>query len=156
MDRIVIAAHKRGSGKTTVAVNLAGALAQLGMRVLPVDTDPQGAASAALGVEPGKPTLCEILSGTAKRHDESIARIGLCVSWVEISRLSHRQSRQIRYVNTSIASYRDRKRSDGVGLVNHDQNATVAGQMAKQLGDLGLVLDERLVKNLLAGACQPF
>lgn len=69
MNRIVIAAHKGGSGKTTVAVNLAGALAQLGMRVLLVDTDPQGAASAALGVDPRKPTLYEVISGTAKRHE---------------------------------------------------------------------------------------
>jgi len=69
VNRIVIAAHKGGSGKTTVAVNLAGALAQLGMRVLLVDTDPQGAASAALGVDPRKPTLYEVISGTAKRHE---------------------------------------------------------------------------------------
>jgi chromosome partitioning protein len=69
VHRIVIAAHKGGSGKTTVAVNLAGALAQLGMRVLLVDTDPQGAASAALGVEPRKPTLYEVISGTAKRNE---------------------------------------------------------------------------------------
>lgn len=69
MNRIVIAAHKGGSGKTTVAVNLAGALAQQGMRVLLVDADPQGAASAALGVEPRKPTLYEVISGTAKRHE---------------------------------------------------------------------------------------
>lgn len=69
MNRIVIAAHKGGSGKTTVAVNLAGALAQMGMRVLLVDTDPQGAASAALGVDPRKPTLYEVISGTAKRHE---------------------------------------------------------------------------------------
>jgi chromosome partitioning protein len=64
-----VSAHKGGSGKTTVAVNLAGALAQLGQRVLVVDTDPQGAASAALGVEPVKPTLYEVLLGGAKRHE---------------------------------------------------------------------------------------
>ncbi|MGC8480592.1 MAG: ParA family protein [Acidimicrobiales bacterium] len=37
------AAHKGGSGKTTVAVNLVGAFANLRMRVLLVDIDPQRA-----------------------------------------------------------------------------------------------------------------
>jgi len=69
MEKIVIAAHKGGSGKTTVAVNLAGALANLGMRVLLVDTDPQGACAAALGLEPGKPTLYEVLVGQSQRQE---------------------------------------------------------------------------------------
>ncbi len=69
MEKIVIAAHKGGSGKTTVAVNLAGALANLGMRVLLVDTDPQGACAAALGLEPGKPTLYEVLVGQSRRQE---------------------------------------------------------------------------------------
>ncbi|MGH9102693.1 MAG: ParA family protein, partial [Acidimicrobiales bacterium] len=53
----------------TVAVNLAGALANLGMRVLLVDTDPQGACAAALGIDPGKPTLYEVLVGDAHRQE---------------------------------------------------------------------------------------
>lgn len=63
MEQIVIAAHKGGSGKTTVAVNLAGAIASLGRRVLIIDADPQGAVAAALGLEPRKPTLYEVLLG---------------------------------------------------------------------------------------------
>lgn len=58
---------KGGSGKSTVAVNLAGALAATGLRVLVVDTDPQGAAGAFLGVPhaiEGR-TLYEALWGTA-------------------------------------------------------------------------------------------
>lgn len=62
---IAVAAHKGGAGKTTVTVNLAGALAATGRQVLVVDCDPQGAAGAALGTVPQKPTLYEVLMGTA-------------------------------------------------------------------------------------------
>ena len=66
MPYIAVTAHKGGSGKTTVSVNLAGALAKEGRRVLVVDADPQGAAGASLGVSAGKPALYEVLAGEAK------------------------------------------------------------------------------------------
>jgi chromosome partitioning protein len=53
MRTISVANQKGGCGKTTVAVNLASALARAGMRVLLVDNDPQGHASLALGLAPG-------------------------------------------------------------------------------------------------------
>ena len=50
MKTIVFANHKGGCAKTTVALNVAGALASSGSRVLAVDLDQQGNLSIAFGV----------------------------------------------------------------------------------------------------------
>jgi chromosome partitioning protein len=71
--RLVVAAHKGGVGKTTLAVNLAGALAEAGKRTLVVDVDPQGAASSSLGLGPGQPSLYDVLAGTAPAADAIVA-----------------------------------------------------------------------------------
>jgi len=59
---IAISLSKGGTGKTTAAVNLAAGLARRGSRVLLVDTDTQGQASLALGIEPEQ-GLAELLAG---------------------------------------------------------------------------------------------
>jgi chromosome partitioning protein len=51
MRTIAVVNQKGGCGKTTTTVNLAGALAERGSRVLVVDMDPQAHATLALGVD---------------------------------------------------------------------------------------------------------
>jgi chromosome partitioning protein len=48
---ITLVHHKGGTGKTTACLNIAGWLVRLGRKVLVVDIDPQGNATAGLGVD---------------------------------------------------------------------------------------------------------
>jgi len=62
---IAVAHHKGGTAKTTTTVNLAAALAETGHRVLVIDMDPQGSASAWLGVRDPEHSVIDAIRGRA-------------------------------------------------------------------------------------------
>jgi len=65
--RLCVTNAKGGTGKTTVAINVAGALNERGHDVLFVDFDPQGNATEGLGLleayDAGPPSLFDVLTG---------------------------------------------------------------------------------------------
>jgi chromosome partitioning protein len=73
MRTIAITNQKGGSGKTTTAVSVAGALGARDTRVLVVDLDPQASASAWLGRPDGGKGLLEVLTEGRKLAELAVA-----------------------------------------------------------------------------------
>jgi len=88
---LAVANQKGGVGKTTTAINLAAALAEVGHNILLVDLDPQGNASTGLGVPPEDrdKTSYDLLIEDADLVDvirpTQVDRLWLCPSTTDLS-----------------------------------------------------------------------
>ena len=65
---LAITNQKGGVGKTTTAINVAAALAANDLRILVIDSDPQGNATTGMGArkDPDRPSLYQVLLGGAE------------------------------------------------------------------------------------------
>src|SRR5438132_1340982 len=105
MKIVAIANQKGGDGKTTTAVNLGAALAELGHRILLVDLDPQANATSSFGLEDleqislyepllGEASITEKIFPTRRDHLFIVpADLDMAGAEVEIARMPNHLTR---------------------------------------------------------------
>jgi len=111
MKVVAIANQKGGVGKTTTAVNLSAALAELRSRVLLIDLDPQGNATSSFGLQEiegqslyeallGEAVVTEKILPTRREHLFIIpADIDLVGAEIEIARMDDHLTRLAQALN---------------------------------------------------------
>src|ERR1700704_6278523 len=88
---IAVVNQKGGVGKTTTAINLGAALAELGHTILLVDLDPQANSTSGLGLDPSRARLnvYHLLTGEADRHQvaqpTSVAGLQMIPSHIDLA-----------------------------------------------------------------------
>lgn len=103
---IAIVNQKGGVGKTTTAINLGAALAELGHPILLIDLDPQANSTSGLGLDPARArsTIYQLLSGEATVEEAMVettvpllslvpSHIDLAGAEIELASLDKRETR---------------------------------------------------------------
>jgi chromosome partitioning protein len=103
---LAVVNQKGGVGKTTTAINLGAALAELGTSVVLVDLDPQANSTSGLGLDPARArhTIYDVLAGRAEMHDTVVetsmpllrlvpSHIDLAGAEIELATMSERETR---------------------------------------------------------------
>jgi chromosome partitioning protein len=86
MPILAFAGQKGGTGKTTLAVNVAAELVERGASVLLVDADPQGSSRtwAAVAVEAGNQAPTAVAMGSTMHKPDQLPRLATAYEWTII------------------------------------------------------------------------